>query len=142
MNILNKNQIFLGFAVFLGLAQVSCQDNPSKGSAPLTEGDRVAVMNKKFTEAQDDEVWKEKLNDDEYEIMVEKGTEPPFKNSYYDNHKKGIYVSATTGEPLFSSEDKFDSGTGWPAFSKPLKDNAVLWVKDNSLGMSRDEVVE
>ena len=66
----------------------------------------------------------------------------PFQNAYYDNHEKGIYVSAATGEPLFSSEDKFDSGTGWPSFTKPINEDAVVWVKDNSLGMPRDEIVE
>lgn len=86
--------------------------------------------------------WKKILSPVAYEIMVNKGTEPPFKNEFYNNHEKGIYVSAATGEPLFSSEDKFDSGTGWPSFTKPINDKAVIWVKDNSHGMVRDEVVE
>ena len=86
--------------------------------------------------------WKKVLTPNQYEIMVEKGTEPPFHNAYYNNHRKGIYVSAATGEPLFSSADKFDSGSGWPSFSKPIKDGVVLWNKDNSLGLNRDEVVE
>ncbi len=129
-------------ATFLGLSQVSCQDKPEKNGEAMTEGDKMATMDKDFPEAEPDKVWKEKLTDTEYNIMVEKGTEPPFKNPYFDNHKKGTYVSAATGEPLFSSEDKFDSGSGWPAFSKPIKDGSVIWVKDNSLGMSRDEVIE
>jgi len=95
-----------------------------------------------FPDAKPDSAWKQILNPDVYYIMVEKGTEPPFRNAYYNNHEAGIYVSAATGEPLFSSADKFDSGTGWPSFSKPIKEGAVLWVKDSSLGMVRDEVVE
>ena len=85
---------------------------------------------------------KKKLSSEAYEVMVNKGTEMPFKNAYHDNHEKGIYVSAATGEPLFSSEDKFDSGTGWPSFTKPINQQAVAVTSDESLGMSRDEVVE
>ncbi|MGB8706225.1 MAG: peptide-methionine (R)-S-oxide reductase MsrB, partial [Gillisia sp.] len=95
-----------------------------------------------FPEAKSDVEWKKKLTPEQYQIMVKKGTEPAFHNSYYNNHEKGIYVSAATGKPLFSSADKFDSGTGWPSFSKPIDSSAVIWVKDNSLGMTRDEVVE
>ncbi|MEZ4777594.1 MAG: bifunctional methionine sulfoxide reductase B/A protein [Bacteroidia bacterium] len=95
-----------------------------------------------FEAAKSESEWSQILSPDAFYIMVKKGTEPPFRNAYYDNHKKGIYVSAATGEPLFSSEDKFDSGTGWPSFTKPIKEGVVLWVKDNSHGMVRDEVVE
>lgn len=85
---------------------------------------------------------KKKLSPLAYEVMVNKGTEAAFKNPYYDNHQKGIYVSAATGEPLFSSEDKFDSGTGWPSFSKPINAETVSVAIDDSHGMRRDEVVE
>ncbi len=86
--------------------------------------------------------WKTVLSADAYEIMVNKGTEPPFHNPYWDNHEKGIYVSAATGKPLFSSDAKFDSGTGWPSFFKPIDPKAIMIVKDSSDGMVRDEVVE
>lgn len=74
--------------------------------------------------------------------MLNRGTEPPYKNAYYDNHQKGVYVSAAAGEVLFSSDDKFDSGTGWPSFVKAVDPNKVEVVRDNSFGMTRDEVVE
>ncbi len=86
--------------------------------------------------------WKNKLTPNEYDIMVNKGTEPPFKNAYWNNHEKGIYVSAATGEVLFSSADKFDSGTGWPSFVKPVNSSKIAVVNDNSFGMERTEVVE
>ena len=86
--------------------------------------------------------WKKKLTPNEYEIMVNRGTEQPFKNAYHDNHQKGVYVSAATGEVLFTSDDKFDSGTGWPSFVKPVDQSKVEIVHDNSYGMSRDEVIE
>ncbi|MDB5013640.1 MAG: msrB [Daejeonella sp.] len=86
--------------------------------------------------------WKKILTADTYEIMVEGGTEPAFNNAYFNKHDKGVYVGAATGEPLFRSEDKFESGTGWPSFTKPIKDNVVTIRKDNSFGMERDEVVE
>ncbi|NCD72010.1 peptide-methionine (R)-S-oxide reductase MsrB [Mucilaginibacter agri] len=88
------------------------------------------------------EKWKNKLTPDEYDIMVNKGTEPPYKNAYWNNHQKGIYVSAATGDTLFSSNDKFDSGTGWPSFTKPVKADKVAFIKDSSFGMERTEVVE
>jgi peptide-methionine (R)-S-oxide reductase len=86
--------------------------------------------------------WKKQLTANQYEIMVNRGTEPAYNNAYYNQHEKGVYVSAATGEVLFTSDDKFDSGTGWPSFVKPIDQNKVEIVKDNSFGMSRDEVIE
>jgi peptide-methionine (R)-S-oxide reductase len=86
--------------------------------------------------------WKKILTPNQYEIMVERGTETPYKNAYWDNHEKGVYVSAATGEVLFSSDDKFDSHTGWPSFVKAVDPSKIQIVQDNSFGMSRDEVIE
>ncbi|MDB5023351.1 MAG: msrB [Mucilaginibacter sp.] len=86
--------------------------------------------------------WKKTLTPDQYEIMVESGTEPPYKNAYWNNHQKGVYVSAATGNILFSSDDKYDSHTGWPSFVKPVDPSKIAIVQDNSLGMTRDEVIE
>jgi methionine-R-sulfoxide reductase len=86
--------------------------------------------------------WKKVLSPIAFDVMVKRGTEPPFRNPYNDNHEKGIYVSAATGEPLFSSDDKFESGSGWPSFTKAIKSGAITIVTDNSHGMIRDEVIE
>jgi|SRR5215217_1596971 len=86
--------------------------------------------------------WKKILNANQYHIMVERGTEPPFRNAYYDNHQKGVYASAATGEILFTSDDKYDSGTGWPSFVKPVDESKIEIIKDTSYGMDREEVVE
>ncbi|MGF7078408.1 peptide-methionine (R)-S-oxide reductase MsrB [Mucilaginibacter sp. UYCu711] len=86
--------------------------------------------------------WKKVLNANAYYIMVESGTEPPFHNAYFNNHEKGVYVSAATGEVLFTSDDKYESGTGWPSFVKPVDAKKIKVVTDNSSGMSRDEVIE
>src|SRR5258705_6187512 len=76
----------------------------------------------------------------EYEVTQKEATEPPFNNRYWDNHEEGLYVDVTTGEPLFSSRDKFDSGTGWPSFSRPLDASHVISHSDVSFGMTRTEV--
>lgn len=76
----------------------------------------------------------------QYKVTQECGTEPPFKNEYWDNHKEGIYVDVVTGEPLFSSKDKFDSGTGWPSFTKPIDKSSVIEKEDKSGFMTRVEV--
>lgn len=76
----------------------------------------------------------------QFHVTQESGTEPPFQNEFWDNKKAGIYVDIVSGEPLFSSLDKFDSGTGWPSFTKPLvKDNVVTNI-DSTYGMTREEV--
>ena len=82
-----------------------------------------------------------KLNDMQYKVTQEGGTERPFQNEYWDNHEEGIYVDVVSGEPLFSSTDKFDSGTGWPSFSKPIGENFIAEKTDNKFGMNRTEVV-
>ncbi|OCX54802.1 peptide-methionine (R)-S-oxide reductase [Mucilaginibacter sp. PPCGB 2223] len=82
------------------------------------------------------------MSSDTYDIMVNKGTEPPFRNPYWDNHQRGIYLSAATGKPLFSSDAKFDSGTGWPSFFKPIDEKDIMIVEDDSYGEVRQEVLE
>jgi peptide methionine sulfoxide reductase msrA/msrB len=77
----------------------------------------------------------------QYEITQNAGTEPPFHNPFWDNHQPGIYVDVATGEPLFSSTDKFDSGTGWPSFTQPVEPGRVVEHRDASVGMVRTEVV-
>jgi len=86
------------------------------------------------------EELKQKLTPLQYKVTQEKGTERAFSNEYWDNKKPGIYVDIVSGEPLFSSTDKFKSGTGWPSFTKPLVEENVVEVEDNSFMMRRVEV--
>ncbi|MBC7652300.1 MAG: peptide-methionine (R)-S-oxide reductase MsrB [Deinococcales bacterium] len=95
-----------------------------------------------FPKGKTEAEWQKTLNPQQFNIMVKRGTETPFKNPYFNNHEKGIYVSAATGEPLFSSDTKFESGTGWPSFWAPIDASKVTVVKDGSYGMERDEVIE
>lgn len=83
---------------------------------------------------------KEKLSPLQYKVAVKGGTEPAFRNKYYDNKREGIYVDIITGEPLFSSLDKFDSGTGWPSFRRPINEESLIEKKDSSFFMRRVEV--
>jgi len=83
---------------------------------------------------------KKKLSTEQFEVTQQCGTEPPFRNAYWDNHEPGIYVDAVSGEPLFSSLDKFDSGTGWPSFTRPVEGTELLKQKDTGFGMARTEV--
>lgn len=85
-------------------------------------------------------VWKEKLTAEQYRVMWEKGTEAPFTGAYVDEKRAGIYACVACGNPLFSSETKFDSGTGWPSFDKTLP-GAVRYEKDDAHGMERTEVI-
>jgi peptide-methionine (R)-S-oxide reductase len=83
---------------------------------------------------------KSKLTPEQYRVTQQCGTEPPFHNAYWDNHKPGIYVDLISGEPLFSSTDKFDSGTGWPSFTKPIDKANIVEKTDRAFLMSRTEV--
>jgi len=91
--------------------------------------------------APDQATLKAKLTPNQFDITQQAGTEPPFQNAYWDNHQAGIYVDVVSGEPLFSSLDKFDSGTGWPSFTRPIEKERVKMNADHSLGMSRVEVL-
>jgi peptide-methionine (R)-S-oxide reductase len=84
---------------------------------------------------------KEKLTAMQYQVTQQQGTETPFDNAYWNNEQQGIYVDIVTGEPLFSSIDKYDSKTGWPSFTKPLDADVVEVKSDNAMGMQRTEVV-
>src|SRR3989442_15465028 len=83
---------------------------------------------------------KKKLSSEQFAVTQQCGTEPAFRNAYWNNHKPGIYVDVVSGEPLFSSLDKFDSGTGWPSFTQPVKGTDIVEKKDIALGMVRTEV--
>ena len=76
----------------------------------------------------------------QYKVTREDGTEPPFRNDYWDNHAAGIYVDIISGEPLFSSVDKYDSGTGWPSFTRPLEPGNIVEREDRGFFMVRTEV--
>ena len=83
---------------------------------------------------------RKKLTPEQYHVTRENGTEPPFRNEYWNNHKSGIYVDLISGEPLFASSDKFESGTGWPSFTKPIDKTHVVEKTDRKLFMERTEV--
>ncbi|HEY0793479.1 MAG TPA: peptide-methionine (R)-S-oxide reductase MsrB [Chthoniobacterales bacterium] len=93
-----------------------------------------------MTSKPSDNDLKQKLTPEQYYVTCQNGTEPPFRNAYWNNHAEGIYVDVISGEPLFSSKDKFDSGTGWPSFTRPLKEGGVIEKKDRTFGMVRVEV--
>lgn len=90
---------------------------------------------------QTEEDWKQKLTPEQYHILREKGTEAPFSGQYYDDHSQGMYKCAACGQELFSSDTKFDSGTGWPSFTEPENLENVILQREDSLSMERTEVV-
>ena len=99
----------------------------------------VQRQNKSYTKPAQ-EVLKQTLTPMQYTVTQEKGTEPPFENEYWNNHAKGIYVDITTGEPLFTSREKFDSGCGWPSFTQPVSGTLLEEKNDTTHGMFRTEV--
>ena len=88
-----------------------------------------------------EEEWREQLTPEQYEILRKKGTEAPFTGAYVDEKRSGTYKCAGCGQPLFSSDTKYDSGTGWPSFYEPMDDEAVSTEPDNSMFMKRTEVL-
>jgi len=122
-----------GVRVFITRAQptddstVSTNPYPSMNSTPFKKPDAAEL--------------KKKLTPEQFAVTQQSATEPPFANKYWDNHKPGIYVDIVSGQPLFSSLDKFDSGCGWPSFSKPLSDTDIVEKADYSyMGIERTEV--
>ena len=125
-------------ALFLsGCSPAQSQTNASRNqtvSGPFTN----ATM-QTFQKPSEPEL-KQKLTRMQFEVTQHAATEPAFRNEFYDHHKPGIYVDVVSGQPLFSSLDKFDSGCGWPSFSRPLADKEVVERGDHSHGMERTEV--
>jgi methionine-R-sulfoxide reductase len=97
------------------------------------------AMTKTYSKPSDADL-KSKLTPEQYQVTQHEGTERPFHNQYWDNHQDGLYVDVVSGEPLFSSRDKFDSGTGWPSFTKPVDKARVSEHEDSKLFTTRTEV--
>jgi peptide methionine sulfoxide reductase msrA/msrB len=109
------------------------KSQPAPSSIPASQEAKVTFKKPSAEEL------KKSLSPEQYRVTQDCGTEPPFRNQYWDNHEDGIYVDVVTGEPLFSSKDKFDSGSGWPSFTRPLEPN-VVEKEDGTHGMVRTEV--
>ena len=99
----------------------------------------MSEQSKKTAHTEDE--WRSRLTPEQYAVTRQKGTEPPFTGEYWDSKTKGTYNCVCCGQPLFSSETKFESGTGWPSFWAPLDPQSVAVHRDTSHGMVRDEVV-
>jgi len=106
---------------------------------PERNDSTMSQWNKEYKKPTDEEL-KKMLTDEQYKVTQCEGTEFAFKNEFWDNHRAGIYVDVISGEPLFSSKDKFDSGTGWPSFTQPIDPKYVIKKKDNAYGWDRVEV--
>ncbi|MEZ4408514.1 MAG: peptide-methionine (R)-S-oxide reductase MsrB [Polyangiales bacterium] len=104
---------------------------PADGGATPPVTDRLTL-----TDAQ----WRQRMTPEQFHVMREQGTERAFTGAYWNNHERGTYLCSACGNPLFRSEDKFDSGTGWPSYTRPLEDGRVAQSRDDSLGMTRNEV--
>ena len=119
--------LFFGLAYLLAACQPKSETQDQPYSYPIERTDAE---------------WKKVLSKEQFYILRQQGTERPFTGAYWDNKKKGTYYSAATGQPLFKSEHKYKSGTGWPSFYQPIDENAVKEIEDRSHGMVRTEVVD
>ena len=118
----------------LGLALPGC------GSAQSQATDKNETRQTMNAVKKSDAELRQMLTPMQYKITQKDGTEPPFRNEYWDNKKAGIYVDVVSGEPLFSSLDKYESGTGWPSFTRPLEPSNIVEKEDRKLFMTRTEI--
>jgi len=125
-------------AVMLVTGIVAVMNNAGRAQPTNISTNQPVVMNS-FKKPDQVELRK-KLTAEQFAVTQKAATEPPFHNEYWDNHKPGIYVDVVSGEPLFNSLDKFDSGCGWPSFSKPVSNADITERTDHSYGMDRTEV--
>ena len=126
--------------VLLGLCLALINTNADEVKGTTMSSDNPITKSDKHYNKPSDNELKTKLTPLQYKVTQEEGTEPAFKNTYWDEHRAGIYVDVVSGEPLFSSLDKYDSGTGWPSFSKPLVAEHITERNDFSLFSKRTEV--
>ena len=133
----------LGFVIsvsWLALALQGCsQQKPADSQSQTSSSPRTNSVMTSFQKPSAAEL-KEKLTSTQFQVTQKAATEPAFHNEFWDNHKPGIYVDIVSGEALFSSLDKFDSGCGWPSFSRPVKADEIKEITDRSFGMTRTEV--
>ena len=141
--------LLVGLGLPLLLARCQTQPSPSRSEAPSTTRAVSTTMAPADTsdfseyerfEKPSRETLKKQLTPMQYRVTQQDGTEPAFRNAYWDNETPGIYVDVVSGEPLFASVHKFKSGTGWPSFTQPLEPALVVERKDRSMGMVRTEV--
>jgi len=123
--------------IIAAAAPPATADSMPQGGKP---GARPAVFSRTSYRKPSDAEVRQRLSPMAFEVTQQAGTEPPFRNALWDHHAEGLYVDVVTGEPLFSSTDKFDSGTGWPSFTRPVEDGRVVNRVDRAHGMVRTEV--
>lgn len=141
----SRGMLVFGTLVFVALASVVLFLNHAgaqKKEEPVNQQTTMTTPapNKESNPKPNDADLQKKLTPEQYRVTQMCGTEPAFRNEYWDNHRDGIYVDVVSGEPLFTSLDKFDSGSGWPSFTKPLEKGNVAEKTDGSHGMERVEV--
>lgn len=132
MRKLSNNLLFIFLTVCLGITVSTAAIFADSRNESESHSKKYAGVSK--------HELRERLTPEQFRVAVEGGTEPPFLNAYWNNHEPGIYVDIISGEPLFSSTDKFDSGTGWPSFTRPIEKEHVTESIDRSYGMVRIEV--
>jgi peptide methionine sulfoxide reductase msrA/msrB len=135
-----SHMISISVAVLLTVACTAQSSAADKHSPPTAKGEINAVKNTRWTKPTDAELQK-RLTQMQYAVTQRASTEPPFQNEFWDHKGKGIYVDIATGEPLFASVHKFNSGTGWPSFTQPLSNKHVVNKTDRAHGMLRTEVL-
>lgn len=137
----SATSLIVSGAVALLIACVVIVSAQEPGKPTASPSPSTSPMNSTNTENRPNkDELKKRLTPIQYRVTCEEGTEPAFHNAYWDNHRAGIYVDVISGKALFSSKDKFDSGTGWPSFTKPLAKENVVEKTDRSFGMARTEV--
>lgn len=132
---MSKRNRFVLLIVLVAVTVVVLAARNNKGGSMTAQ----AQAQTQFAKPSDGEL-KKKLTPIQYEVTQHEGTEPPFRNEYWNNHEQGIYVDVVSGEPLFSSVDKYDSRTGWPSFTQPLETSNMVTKSDSKFFMVRTEV--
>jgi len=133
-----KSQIILAAFLLVASCSYTQRNQEMKSNNDMAKPNDTG----QYTVVRTDQEWKEILGPEQYRILRQAGTERAFSGKYYQNKDRGIYFSAATGQPLFASETKFDSGCGWPSFFEPIVEGVILYRVDKSHGMIRTEIID